>query len=259
MSRTWHAMSLRAPAALLLGVVLGWGLRSCGGDSPSSGAAEEAVAVYDSTLAVEVERWRRRPRRRQCGRSRWRWRSDGGRRRPRRDGRRGWQRDSGWTNSMRCVMSSMRWSRTAWALSLALCCAGGWIVVDPASAQSADSLAVRHVPGADAYTVPQVLVADYVVCAAEAEVLRVAEAEAARVIAAQESLVRVLRERSEAARAEASACERALGLSAGRVRALSAEAEVWRVAARSAERKARGWRTVALVASGVGVLAVVFR
>ena len=77
------------------------------------------------------------------------------------------------------------------------------------------------------------------------------EAEAARVIAAQDSLVLVLRERSEAARTEASACSRALSLSEGRVRALGAEARGdWRSrqAARSAERRARRWRTVALVA-----------
>jgi hypothetical protein len=138
--------------------------------------------------------------------------------------------------------------------SLALCCAGGSAV-----AQSADSLAVRYVPDADAYVVPRALVADYVVCAAEAEALRVAEAEAARVIAAQDSLVLVLRERSEAVRAEASACERALGLSEGRRRALGAEARHWQTAARSAERRARRWRTVALVAGGVGVFAVLLQ
>lgn len=114
-------------------------------------------------------------------------------------------------------------------------------------------------PEAGAYLAPRALVADYVVCAAEAEALRTVEAEAAQVIAAQDSLVRVLQERSEAAGAEASACSRALDLSEGRVRALGAEAEAWRVAARSAERRARRWRTVALIAGGAGVLAVVLR
>ena len=123
-------------------------------------------------------------------------------------------------------MSSMRWSRTAWALSLALCCAGV-----SAIAQSADSLAVQYVPDTDAYLVPRALVADYVVCATEAEALRVVEAEAVRVIAAQDSLVLVLRERSEAARTEASACSRALNLCEGRMRALGAEAEHWRTEA----------------------------
>ena len=156
-------------------------------------------------------------------------------------------------------MGSNGWCRTAWALWLAVCFAGGWIVADPASAQPADSLAVRHVPGADVYAVPRALVADYVVCAAEAEALRAAEAEAARVIAAQDSVGLVLRERSEAARAEASACSRALDLSEGRVRALGAEAEAWRAAARSAERRARRWRTAALIAGGVGVLAALLR
>ena len=112
---------------------------------------------------------------------------------------------------------------------------------------------------ADAYLVPRALVADYVVCAAEAETLRAVEAEAARVIAAQDSLGLVLRERSEVMRTEALACSRALGLSEGRVRALGAEAEAWRAAARSAERRARRWRTVALVAGCVGVFAVVLR
>ena len=92
------------------------------------------------------------------------------------------------------------------------------------------------------------------VCAAEAEALRVVEAEAARVIVAQDSLVLVLRERSDASQKEASACLRALNLNEGRVRALGAEAEHWRAAARSAERRARGWRTAALVAGSVGVL-----
>lgn len=49
---------LAALAALLLGVVLGWGLRSCGAEGEGSGGSWEAVAAYDSTLAVEVERWR---------------------------------------------------------------------------------------------------------------------------------------------------------------------------------------------------------
>ena len=90
-------------------------------------------------------------------------------------------------------MNSTRWSRTAWALWLALCCAGG-----SAIAQSADSLAVRYVPEADAYLVPRALVADYVVCGAEAEALRAVEAEATRMVAAQDSLVLVLRERFDA-------------------------------------------------------------
>lgn len=149
-------------------------------------------------------------------------------------------------------MSSNGWSRTAWALWLALCCAGGSAV-----AQSADSLAVRHVLEADAYLVPRALVADYVVCAAEAETLRAVEAEAARVIAAQDSLGLVLRERSEVMRTEALACSRALGVSEGRVRALGAEAEAWRAAARSVESKARRWRMVALLGSGVAMAVVV--
>ena len=158
-------------------------------------------------------------------------------------------------------MNSMRWSRTVWALWLALCCVGG-----SAIAQSADSLAVQHIPDTDAYLVPRALVADYVACAAEAEALRVVEAEAVRVIAAQDSLVLVLRERSEAAQTEASACSRALNLCEGRVRALGAEAEHWRTeaatlrqAARSAERRARRWWTVALVAGGVGVVTALLR
>jgi len=113
------------------------------------------------------------------------------------------------------------------------------------------------VPEAGAYLAPRALVADYVVCAAEAEALRAVEAEAARVIAAQDSLV--LRERTAVQGRQSAACGRALSLSAGRVRALGAEAEALRVAARSAERRARRWRTVALVAGGVGVLAVVLR
>ncbi|MFN3597042.1 MAG: hypothetical protein ACK41D_07200 [Rubricoccaceae bacterium] len=145
-------------------------------------------------------------------------------------------------------MSSNGWSRTAWALSLALCCAGGSAV-----AQSADSLAVQHVSEADAYLVPRALVADYVVCAAEAEALRAVETEAARVIAAQDSLVLVLAERSEATQREASACSRVLGLSEGRVRALGAEAEHWRAAARSAERRARWWRIAATAAGSAAV------
>jgi hypothetical protein len=128
-----------------------------------------------------------------------------------------------------------------------------------ATAQSADSLVVRYVSGADAYLVPRALVADYVACAAEVEALQAVEAEAARVIAVQGSLVLVLRERTEAAGAEASACERALGLSEGRRRALGAEARHWQTAARSAERRARRWRTVALVAGGVGVFAVLLQ
>ena len=155
---------------------------------------------------------------------------------------------------MRCVMSLMRWSRTAWALWLALCCAGG-----PAIAQSADSMAVEHIPDTDTYRVPRALVADYVACAAEVEALRVVEAEAVRVIAAQDSLTLVLRERSVTASAEASACSRAQNLSEGRGRALGAEAATLRQAARGAERRARRWRTVALVAGGVGMLAVVLR
>jgi hypothetical protein len=141
-----------------------------------------------------------------------------------------------------------------------------WIVADPASAQPADSLAIRHIPSADAYLVPRALVADYVVCAAEVEALRAVEAEAVRTIAAQDSLGLVLRERSEATRGEASACGRALDLSEGRGRALGAEAEHWRTeavtlrqAARSAERQARWWRTVALVAGGAGVVAALLR
>src|SRR5690606_9983803 len=102
-------------------------------------------------------------------------------------------------------------------------------------------------------------VADYVVCAAEAEALRAVEPEAARVIAAQDSLVLVLRERAAVQGRQSAACGRALSLSEGRDRALGAEAEAWRVAARSAERRARRWRTVALVAGGVGVLAVALR
>lgn len=86
--------------------------------------------------------------------------------------------------------------------------------------------------------------ADYVVCAAEAEALRAVETETARVIAAQDSLVLVLAERSEAAHTEASAC------------ALGAEAEHWRAAARSAERRARWWRTVALSAGGITAIIV---
>ena len=158
-------------------------------------------------------------------------------------------------------MSSMRWSQTAWAFSLALCCASVWIVADPATAQPVDSLVIRYVPGADGYLVPRALVADYVACATEAEALRRVEAEAARVIGAQDSLALVLRERSEVAQKEALACSRALGLSEGRVRALGAafdaaqaSAGYWRAAARSAEQRARGWRTAALVAGSVGVL-----
>lgn len=115
---------------------------------------------------------------------------------------------------------------------------------------------------ADAYLAPRALVADYVVCAAEAEALRAVETEAARVIAAQDSLALVLRERSEAAHTEASACSRALDLSAGRAWALGAAfdaaqaaAEHWRAAARSAERRARRWRAVALMVGGVAVAA----
>ena len=47
-----------ALASLLLGVALGWGLRSCGAEGERSRASWEAVAACDSTLAVEVERWR---------------------------------------------------------------------------------------------------------------------------------------------------------------------------------------------------------
>src|SRR5690606_22549980 len=47
-----------ALAALLLGIALGWGLRSCEKGGERSGGSWEAVAAYDSTLAVEVERWR---------------------------------------------------------------------------------------------------------------------------------------------------------------------------------------------------------
>lgn len=133
-------------------------------------------------------------------------------------------------------------------LWLVLCCASG-----PARAQEADSLAVRYVPEADAYLAPRALVADYVVCAAEAEALRAVEAKAARTIAAQDSLVLVLAKRSEAAHTEASACSRALGLSEGRVRALGAEAEHWRAAARSAERRARWWRIAATAAGSAAV------
>src|SRR5690606_8857088 len=53
--------------------------------------------------------------------------------------------------------------------------------------------------------------------------------------------------------------ERVLGLSEGRVRALGAEAEAWRAAAPSAERRARRWRTAALIAGGVGMLAALLR
>lgn len=49
---------LPALAALLLGVALGWGLRSCGEGGERSGCSWEAEAAYDSTLAVEVEQWR---------------------------------------------------------------------------------------------------------------------------------------------------------------------------------------------------------
>src|SRR5690606_12326154 len=168
-----------------------------------------------------------RPRRRQCGRNRWRWQPGGGRRRPRHAGGRGWRRGGGWTNSMRCSMSSNGWSPTAWVLWLVLCCASG-----SARAQEADSLAVRYVPEADAYLAPRALVADYVVCAAEAEALRAVETEAARVIAAQDSLVLVLRERAAVQGRQSAACGRALGLSEGRVRALGAEAEAWRAGAR---------------------------
>src|SRR5690606_15553761 len=169
----------------------------------------------------------RRPRRRRRGRSRWRWRSGSGRRRPRCAGKRGRRLGSGWTNATRYAMSSNGWSRTAWPLWLALCCASG-----PARAQEADSLAVRYVPEAGAYLAPRALVADYVVCAAEAEALRAVETEAARVIAAQDSLVLVLRERAAVQGRQSAACGRALGLSEGRVRALGAEAEAWRAGAR---------------------------
>src|SRR5690606_21215827 len=138
----------------------------------------------------------------------------------RRVGRRGRRRGSDWTNSTRCSMESRGWSRTAWALWLAVCCVGGSAVAQPV-----DSQAVAHVPAAGAYVVPRALVAVYVGCAAEAEARRTVEAEAARTIAAQGSRVLVLAGRSAAVRAEASACSWALGLSEGRVRALGAEAE----------------------------------
>lgn len=47
-----------ALAALLLGVALGSGLRSCEEGGERSGGSWAAVAAYDSTLAAEVERWR---------------------------------------------------------------------------------------------------------------------------------------------------------------------------------------------------------
>lgn len=165
-------------------------------------------------------------------------------------------------------MSSTRWSPIAWVLWLMLCCAGGPAVAQsaprpfdyaqgPLRLGTADSLVVRYVPSAEAYLVPRALVADYVACGTEAEVLRAVEAEAAQVIAVQDSLVRVLQERSEAVHAEASACSRALDLSAGRVRALGVEVEQWRGAARSAERRARRWR-MATVSAGLALLGVVW-
>src|SRR5690606_22866491 len=56
---------LPALVALLLGFALGWGLRSCEEGGERSDGSWEAVAGWslprssgDSTLAVEVERWR---------------------------------------------------------------------------------------------------------------------------------------------------------------------------------------------------------